>query len=159
MKAVAYSVRSFEKEFLAKANQKRHDITLISNALAPETVGYAAGKDAVIVFANDDLSTLVIEKLAALGIRFIVTRSFGTNYIDNIAAINYGIKIANVPSCSRHNVDDNADGVNHDDLTLETLQETADETIKCLDLWQQNKCVGDACACSKNCRLANPADH
>jgi D-lactate dehydrogenase len=56
MKVVAYSVELFEKEFLAKANQKKHDITLISNPLSPETALYAEGKDAVVVFTNDDVS-------------------------------------------------------------------------------------------------------
>ncbi|MEO6980260.1 MAG: 2-hydroxyacid dehydrogenase [Mucilaginibacter sp.] len=98
MKAVAYSVKPFEKEYLAKANQKKHDITLISNPLGPDTAFYAEGKNAVIVFVNDDLSAQVIEKLAALGIKFIVTRSAGTDHIDKEAAAANGIKIANIPS-------------------------------------------------------------
>jgi hypothetical protein len=40
MKVVAYSVKPFEKEFLAKANQKKHDITLIFNSLSLETAVY-----------------------------------------------------------------------------------------------------------------------
>jgi D-lactate dehydrogenase len=100
MKVVAYSIKPFEKEFLAKANEKKHDITLISNALSPETAVYADGKDAVIVFTNDDVSAVVIEKLAALGIKYIVTRSTGTDHIDKAAAEKYAIKIANVPSYS-----------------------------------------------------------
>jgi len=100
MKAVAFSIKPFEKEFMAKANQKKHDITLISNALSAETAAYAAGKDAVIVFTNDDVSEPVIEKLAALGIKFILTRSVSTDHIDQKAAAKYGIKIANVPAYS-----------------------------------------------------------
>jgi D-lactate dehydrogenase len=100
MKVVAYSVKPFEKEFLAKANQKKHDITLISNALNKHTVMYAEGKDAVVVFTNDDVSEPVIEKLAAMGIKFIATRSVGTDHIDKQAAAKYAIKIANVPSYS-----------------------------------------------------------
>ena len=100
MKAVAYSIKPFEKEFLAKANQKKHDITLISNALGPDTVVYAEGKEAVIVFTNDDVSAFVIEKLAALGVKYIVTRSVDTEHIDKEAACRHGIKLANVPSYS-----------------------------------------------------------
>src|ERR1700744_325365 len=100
MKAVAYSIKPFEKEFLAKANQKKHDITLISNPLNTDTAIYAAGKDAVIVFTNDDVSSKVIEKLAALGIKYIVTRSVGTDHIDKATAAKYKIKLANVPSYS-----------------------------------------------------------
>jgi len=100
MKAVAYSIKSFEKEYLAKANQKKHEITLISNPLGPDTAIYAQGKDAVIVFTNDDVSAPVIERLSNLGVKFIVTRSAGTDHIDKEAAALHGIKIANVPAYS-----------------------------------------------------------
>jgi D-lactate dehydrogenase len=100
MKAVAYSIKPFEKEYLAKANQKKHDITLISNPLGPDTAIYAEGKDAVIVFTNDDVSAVVIGKLAALGVKYIVTRSSGTDHIDKDAAAAHHMKIANVPSYS-----------------------------------------------------------
>jgi D-lactate dehydrogenase len=97
MKAVAYSIKPFEKEYLAKANQKKHDITLISNALDIDTAIYAKGKDAVIVFTNDNVSAPVIELLSKMGVRFIVTRSVGTDHIDKEAAAAHHIKIANVP--------------------------------------------------------------
>jgi len=100
MKVVAYSIKAFEKEFLAKANQKKHDITLISNPLSLETAAYAEGKDAVIVFANDDVSAPVINRLADLGIRYISSRCTGTDHIDKQAASLHGIKLANVPNYS-----------------------------------------------------------
>jgi D-lactate dehydrogenase len=100
MKVVAYSIKPFEKEFLAKANQKKHDITLISNPLGMDTSIYAEGKEAVIVFTNDDVSASVIDKLAGLGVKFITTRSAGTDHIDKTAAVKNNIKLANVPSYS-----------------------------------------------------------
>jgi D-lactate dehydrogenase len=100
MKVVAFSIKPFEKEFLAKANQKKHDITLISNPLSLSTTFYAEGKDAVIVFTNDDVSAPVIKKLADLGIKFIATRSSGTDHIDKIAAEKNGILVANAPTYS-----------------------------------------------------------
>src|ERR1700744_6532862 len=111
MKAVAYSIRPFEKEFLAKANQKKHDITLISNSLTFDTAAYAAGKDAVIVFTNDDVSALVIDKLAALGVKYIATRSVGTDHIDKEAAAKHGIKLSNVPSYSPKSIAEHAVGL------------------------------------------------
>src|SRR5476651_2539367 len=96
MKVVAYSIRPSEKEFLAKANQKKHDITVIANPLSIDTVAYADGKDAVIIFNNDDLSASVIEKLAALNIHFIVTGTAETDHIDKEVAAKYGIKLSNV---------------------------------------------------------------
>ncbi|HTK21533.1 MAG TPA: NAD(P)-dependent oxidoreductase, partial [Mucilaginibacter sp.] len=100
MKVVAYSINPFEKEFLIRANQKKHDITLISNALSIETASYAEGKDAVLVFTNDDVSENVINKLADQGVKFIATRSKGTDHINKKAAEKRGIKLANVPTYS-----------------------------------------------------------
>jgi D-lactate dehydrogenase len=100
MKAVAYSIRSFEREYLAKAKNKKHDITLISNPLGMDTALYAAGKEAVIVFTNDNVSAPVIVQLAAHGVKYIITRSTGTDHIDQRAAEEHGIQIANVPSYS-----------------------------------------------------------
>lgn len=142
MKAVAYNIKHFEKEYLAKANQKKHDITLIGNPLSINTAIYAEGKDAVIVFANDDVSAAVIEKLAAFGIKYIITRSAETGHIDIKAAVARGIKVANIPSYPQQQNE-----------TLQVLQDAASQTIKNLDLWQANKCVGDACVCAKNCQL------
>lgn len=100
MKVVAYSIKPFEKEFLSKANQKKHDITLISNPLSAETAIYAEGKDAVVVFTNDDVSAGVINLLAGMGIKYIATRSAGTDHIDREAAGLHSIKVANVPHYS-----------------------------------------------------------
>ena len=100
MKVVAYSVKEFEKEFVARANQKQHDITLISNPLSLETAIYAQGKEAVVVSIYDDLSESVIDKLANLGIKYITTRSVSSDHIDKIAAGNRNIKLANVPFSS-----------------------------------------------------------
>ena len=97
MKVVAYSIKPFEKEFLARANQKKHDITLISNPLDLETAAFAEVKDAVVIFTNDDASAAVINKLADLGVKYISTRSTGTDHIDQAVAQKRGIKIANVP--------------------------------------------------------------
>lgn len=100
MKVVAYSIKAFEKEPLAKANQKKHDITLISNALNMQTCGYAQGKDAVLVFTNDEVSAAVIDTLADMGTKYIATRSSGMDHIDKNAAAARGIKLANVVAYS-----------------------------------------------------------
>ncbi|HET8828745.1 MAG TPA: NAD(P)-dependent oxidoreductase, partial [Pelobium sp.] len=108
MKAVVYSIKSFEKEYLAKANQKKHDITLISNPLSIDTVGFAKGKDAVVVFTNDDVSARVIKRLKKLGVKYIATRSVGIDHIDCDAATKADIKIANVPSYSPQSIAEHA---------------------------------------------------
>jgi D-lactate dehydrogenase len=111
MKVVAYSIKPFEKEYLAIANQKKHDITLISNALSLDTASYAAGKEAVIVVTNDDVSGKVIDKLALLGIKYIITRSTGTDQIDKAAAARNGIKWSNIPFYSPQAIAEHAVGL------------------------------------------------
>ncbi|MBS1533305.1 MAG: 2-hydroxyacid dehydrogenase [Bacteroidetes bacterium] len=108
MKVVAYSIKPFEKESLIRANQKKHDITLISNALSKETAVFAEGKDAVVIFSNDDASAEVIDKLAGFGVKYIATRTTGTDHIDKEAADRHGIKLANVPSYSPHAIAEHA---------------------------------------------------
>ncbi len=143
MKAVAYSIKSSEKEPLAKANQKKHEITLISNALSIETASYAAGKEAVIVFDTDDVSAAVINKLAELGIRYIATRSVAVAHIDQDVAAVYGIRIASVPQQVLQ-------GLDEESLPMVL----ATETILNLDKWQQGSCLGIACVCSRSCNRA-----
>lgn len=108
MKAVVYSSKPFEKEYLAKANHKKHDITLISNPLGIDSANFAEGKDAVVVFTNDDVSAPVIEKLKNFGIKYIATRSVGTDHIDREAASAAGMKIANVPNYSPQSIAEHA---------------------------------------------------
>lgn len=143
MRVVAYSIKSAEKEPLAIANHKKHDITLISNSLSADTVSYAAGKEAVVVFTDDLVSAAVIERLADLGVKYIATRSTSTQHIDQAAAADHNIKIANVPAVA---------------IMASTAAEMplalAKETILNLDKWQDNRCLGGACVCSRACDQA-----
>lgn len=100
MKAVAYSIKGYEKEHLIKANQKKHEITLISNTLSFETAAYADGKDAVLVFPGDTLSAPLLQDLKRRGVKYIATRSKGIDHIDLEEAHKLGLKIANVQSYS-----------------------------------------------------------
>ncbi len=156
MKAVAYSIKTFEKEFLAKANNKKHDITLISNALSIETAIYAQGKEAVIVSIYDDVSEAIIDLLAGFDIKYITTRSMRTDHIDNAAAAKHGIKLAHVPGYLTQSVTEQIIPLTHQAfLTNDALQQIADQTIKNLDLWQKGKCTGKACSCAGN-KHCNP---
>lgn len=143
MKVVAYSIKSFEKEPLALANHKKHEITLISNVLSIETVGYAAGKEAIIVFEEDDVSAAVISRLAEMGVKYIATRSTSTHHIDQDVAAVYGIRLASVPPEALSKLSEN-----------EISTALAEETILNLDKWQQKQCLGNACVCSRSCDRA-----
>jgi len=100
MKAIFYSTKSVEKSLMLHANNQRHDLVFTTRTLSTETTSFAEGADAVVVFTNDNVTAPVIHKLAALGIRYIATRSVGIDHIDRVTEEKYGIKIANIPAYS-----------------------------------------------------------
>lgn len=108
MKAVAYSIKSCEKELLIKANEKKHEITMISNRLSPETIAYAEGKDAVLVFSCDDVSAPILQKLKEYGVKYISTRSTGTDHIDLEMAARLDIRVGNIPTYSPESIAEHA---------------------------------------------------
>ena len=140
MRVVAYSVKSTEKEPLAIANRKKHEITLIANSLGPETAFYAEGKDAVVVFTDDIVSANVINELADIGIKYIATCSTNSAHIDQKAAAARNIRVANVPHSALI-------GLSQAEIPLAMAM----ETINNLDKWQEKKCLGDACICTRSC--------
>ena len=135
MKAIAYNINSKEKEWLILANYKKHDITVIANSLTLDTLNFAAGKEALIVFNEDPLNEQIVQGLKALGIKYIVTSSFDPSHIDLNAAKAAGLKIANIPFKDA------------DDL------KNMHQVITNLDNWAAGKCVGAACCCQSNCGI------
>jgi len=133
MKAVAYSIKPHEKECLALANGKRHDLTLISNELNTQTVFYAKGKETVIISPYDILDRNLLWELKHAGVTNIVTRSRTTTHIDLNAAAQMRFRIVNAPG----------------EQTPEAL---ARQVIANLDQWERGGCVGGGCCCRKTCR-------
>lgn len=136
MKAIAYSIKPQEKEHLALANGKKHDLTLISNELNRQTLSYAQGKEVVIISPYDLLDHGLLWELKNLGIRKLITRSKTTTHIDLNTATQMGFKIANAPA---------------DDQSVESI---AKQTIRNLNAWGEDKCVGKACCCQKACAVS-----
>jgi len=132
MKAIAYNIKPDEKEWLVLANYKKHDITIIANSLTADTLSFAVGKEALLVFNNDELSETMILGLKALGIKYIATSSSQTDHLDLKAAGSAGIKVANVPLATSD-------------------KERMEQVIKNLDQWAAGKCVGSACCCQNEC--------
>lgn len=135
MKAVAYNIKDFEKELLALANGKVHDLTLISNPLNINTIHYVFGKEVIIVSEDDILDADLLDKLKKAGVQKVVTRSLNTDHIDLYRAGDLNIQVANTPYTDR------------------SPKGIAEQTIRNLNLWDQGKCVGQACCCVKDCSV------
>lgn len=133
MRVVAYNIKEFEKQTLAKANAKVHDLTLISNPLNLATVRYAEGKEVVIVSANDNLDKALLEALKKIGVKKIITRSVSLDHINLLHAGYLGLHVANTPA-----EDDSPKSI-------------AVQTINNLNNWVNNQCLGVACHCVFDC--------
>lgn len=133
MKVVAYNIQEFEKEELAKANAKVHDLTLISNALNLRTVRYAEGKEVIIVSDRDEVNKEILEMLVKLGVKKIISRSIKLDHIDVECAEKLRLHLANTP------LEDNS------------LESIAKQTISNLTNWSNGQCLGEACHCGFDC--------
>ena len=104
MKVAVYDAHNFEKPFLEKENQGKHELIYLDTYLQEATTVLAKSCDAVAVFVNDTLSANVLDSLKAQGINFIVTRSAGYNHIDVEHARNQGMSVGHVPDYSPYAV-------------------------------------------------------
>lgn len=104
MKVATYSTHRFEKEYLLQANKGKHELLLLEARLSIQTAGLGKGCEAVSMFVNDDGSKEVLQRLAALGVKYLVLRSAGFNNVDIKAAHGLGMRIARVPEYSPYAV-------------------------------------------------------
>ncbi|MEQ8218764.1 MAG: 2-hydroxyacid dehydrogenase [Arenibacter sp.] len=108
MKLLVYSAKDFEIPFLNNANNKLHKVSFTKDALNSETAIQAVGHNAVSIFSGDDASSIVLEKLSDLGVRYISLRSAGYNNVHLKTAHKYGLKVANVPEYSPYSIAEHA---------------------------------------------------
>lgn len=108
MKVAVYSTKPYDEEYLARANQGRHELLFLPFPLHENTAALAQGCAAVCCFVNDKLSAPVLQKLADAGIKLVALRCAGYNQVDLAAAKQYGILVARVPEYSPHAVAEHA---------------------------------------------------
>ena len=104
MKVAIFSAKKYDREFLNTANASRHELRFFDPHLNEETVGLAAGFEAVCVFVNDHVDVTVIARLRSLGVRLIALRCAGYNNVDLSAATKHGITVLRVPAYSPYAV-------------------------------------------------------
>lgn len=94
---------------MSEANGEHgHRLSFFESRLNLRTVSLAAGHQAVCCFVNDELDSVVLEKLAALGIKKIAMRCAGFNNLDLEAARRLGMVASRVPAYSPHAVAEHA---------------------------------------------------
>ena len=108
MKVLVYSTRDFEIFYLKKANNKKHKLVFIEEALSSKTASIAVGYEGVSIFSADEACFITIEKLKDLGVKFITLRSVGYDNVNLRAASRLNIKVANVPAYSPNAIAEHA---------------------------------------------------
>ena len=108
MKVLIYSAKKFETPYLESANNRKHKLIFIEDALTSETAIKAVGYNAVSIFSGDNASTTVLEKLKDFGVKYITLRSVGHDNINLFTAKQLGIKVVNVPTYSPHAIAEHA---------------------------------------------------
>ncbi|MCI1188625.1 2-hydroxyacid dehydrogenase [Hymenobacter sp. DH14] len=108
MNVTAFSTQGFERSFLQRANQARHQLTLLDTPLSADTAHLAQGALAVSIFTRDDASAPVLGQLWDLGVRYLAVRATGTDNVDLAAARQLGLRVANVPEYSPYAIAEHA---------------------------------------------------
>jgi D-lactate dehydrogenase len=108
MKVLFFSLREYEKPFLAKALPSNIQLVPEESALSMQNVASTEGAFAISVFTNDDLSDPVLTELAKRGVKHIAIRATGYDHIHLPKAIELGIKVANVPNYSPNAIAEHA---------------------------------------------------
>ena len=101
MKVAVFSTKSYDKEYLDKANhENNHELVYFESSLKQKSVRLAENYDAVCVFVNDALNKEVIEGLTKLEVKLVVLRCAGFNNVDIESACKNNIKVLRVPAYS-----------------------------------------------------------
>jgi len=109
MKIVVFSAKRYDREFLTAANAGAgHQLRFYEEPLDQDTVGLAAGHEAVCIFVNDKANADVLKALAAGGTRLIALRCTGFNNVDLKAAEQLGLKVVRVVTYSPYSVAEHA---------------------------------------------------
>ena len=108
MKVLVYSAKAFDVFYLETANNKRHKLVFIEDALSSETAIKAVGFKAISIMSSDNASDIVIEKLQAFGVKHITLRSVGYDNVNLNTAKRLKIKVANVPEYSPYAIAEHA---------------------------------------------------
>lgn len=108
MKVLIYSTHGFDKSFIEKEAQGKHELFFSEDPLNESTVYLAKGFDAVALFTSDIASEKVLEKLHDFGVKYIALRSVGYDHVAISKAKDLGIKVANVPAYSPYAIAEHA---------------------------------------------------
>lgn len=101
MKIGIFSTKKFEEAYFNQLNTGHHELIFIEEGLHANTVSLAKTCEVIALFSNDDCSEEVLKLLKKeTAVKYIATRSAGTDHINLEVAKELGFSVANVPQYS-----------------------------------------------------------
>jgi lactate dehydrogenase-like 2-hydroxyacid dehydrogenase len=97
MKIAAYETRADERQYFAvAATQLNVEIIYIEETLNEQTIGQATGCAGVSILGHSNVGPVILDRLKAMDIVYLSTRTVGYNHIDTDYAARIGVKVSNV---------------------------------------------------------------
>ena len=97
MKICFYALRPFDELAYCKQFSEQYgiDFTWTADYPTPENVSLAQGCDAVCM-TPCDMGAEMVDRFAALGVRYLLCRSIGYDHVDRARAREHGMRVSNV---------------------------------------------------------------
>ena len=108
IKIAFFDAKEYDRQSFMDSNKdEEFEVLYLETRLTEDTCKLADGYDVVCVFVNDDVNSVVIDRLAEMGVKLIALRCAGYNNVDIEHA--YGrIHIVRVPAYSPYAVAEHA---------------------------------------------------
>lgn len=108
IKIAFFDSKDYDKQSFVDSNKNEEfEITYFETRLSEDTYKLAEGSDVVCVFVNDDVNSVVIDKLHKMGVKLIALRCAGYNNVDIEHAFGK-IHVVRVPAYSPYAVAEHA---------------------------------------------------
>jgi D-lactate dehydrogenase len=104
MKTIVYSTRPYDRQWLDRVNQKKHELHYTETRLDKHTASLAGDYPAVCCFVDDVLDAAVLKQLHQGGTGLVALRSTGFNNVDLMAAEKLGLTVMRVRNYSPYAV-------------------------------------------------------
>lgn len=109
MNIAVFSAKPYDRQYLDAANDAEgHQIKYFDDPLDMDTVGLAAGYNAVCIFVNDTADAAILDALKRGGTNLVALRCTGFNNVDLKAAQQLGMKVVRVVNYSPNSVAEHA---------------------------------------------------
>jgi D-lactate dehydrogenase len=108
MKCLLFSTKSYEKEILEKQNDKTIIYEFTEKELNLENVHLCNHLSTISISVGDQVDKELIDALKKLGIKNIITRSAGTDHINEMECKKAGIHVYNIPEYGPESIAEHA---------------------------------------------------